>query len=327
MLHPPDRPSTLTAAGDNAVAFAIGVTADEWTLLILRYALRGARRYNDWRQVLPISHAVLTARLRRLEELGMLAAVEYQDRPRRLEYRLTPRGSAIWPVLVGIWAWESRWVEETEHLEAIRDVHCGHACQPMMTCAYCAAVIGARDVVGRFGPSGSWPRSVPNAKTRRLSHGAIHGDPGLLPNSMELIGNRWSAALLGAVFLGAHRFGEFQQRIGAPAAVVADRLRAFCARGVLYAAADERRLDRSTYHLTDKGAAFFPVIMSAIDWAQRWFHAPEGPALIFHHRGTGHGFAPVLVCDRCARPLTGPDVLVEPAIRATRTLPGTVLRT
>jgi len=110
MLHPPDRPSALPAGGENAVAYAIGVTADEWTLLIIRQALAGARRYKDWQRALPISHAVLTARLRRLEELGMLVAVPYQDRPRRLEYCLTQRGAEIWQVLVGIWAWEAHWV-------------------------------------------------------------------------------------------------------------------------------------------------------------------------------------------------------------------------
>src|SRR5690349_18417823 len=133
MLHPPDRPSALPAGGENAVAYAIGVTADEWTLLIVRHALAGVGRYNDWQRLLPISHAVLTSRLRRLEELGMLRAVPYQDRPRRLEYRLTPRGLGIWPVLVGIWAWEAHWVTDRR---VIRDVHCGHISRPLLSCGH-----------------------------------------------------------------------------------------------------------------------------------------------------------------------------------------------
>jgi DNA-binding HxlR family transcriptional regulator len=318
--HPPDRPSALPAGGDNAVAYAIGVTADEWTLLIIRQALHGARRYNDWQRAMPISHAVLTSRLRRLEELGMLVAVPYQDRPRRLEYHLTPRGLGIWPVLVGIWAWEAHWVSGGL---VIRDVHCGQLTLPLMACGRCRAVVRTRDVRGDFGPSGSWPRSVPHATNRRRSRGG-NGTPGLLPETTALVGNRWSAALLGAALFGAHRFGEFQSRMGAPASIVSDRLRTFCERGVLTATADEQRADRSLYHLTTKGRAFFPVVLCAIHWAQQWFQAPEGPAMEFRH--DDHPFTPVPLCDQCRVPLNRADTVIESAVRATNGRTGTVLR-
>ena len=320
MLHPPDRPSALPAGGDNAIAYAIGVTADEWTLLIIRQALYGARRYNDWQRAMPISHAVLTSRLRRLEDLGMLVAVPYQDRPRRLEYRLTPRGVGLWPVLVGIWAWEAHWVSDGL---VIRDVHCGLLTRPLMICGHCGAVVRARDVRGDFGPSGSWTRSVPHATNRRRSRDSL-GNPGLLPDTTALVGNRWSAALLGAAFFGARRFGEFQQRMGAPAAIVSDRLRTFCQRGVLEAAADEQRADRSLYHLTSKGRAFFPVVLSSIHWAQQWFVAPEGPAMEFHHGD--HRFTPALLCHQCATPMARTDTVIESDVHATPGRPGTVLR-
>lgn len=310
----------MPAGGDNAVAYAIGVTADAWTLQIIRLALEGARRYNDWQLALPISHAVLTSRLRRLEELGMLAAVPYQDRPRRLEYHLTPRGEGIWPVLVGIWAWEAYWVSGAP---VIRHVHCGQLVRPLLACGHCGAVVRARDVRGEFGPSGSWPRSVPHATNRRRSS-AGNGSPGMLPETTALVGNRWSAALLGAAFFGAQRFGEFQSRMRAPAAIVSDRLRTFCEHGVLEAAADEQRADRVTYHLTSKGRAFFPVVLCSIDWARRWFQAPEGPAMVFHH--DDHPFTPVLRCDQCRDLLARAGTVIEPHARATPGPPRTVLR-
>src|SRR2546423_1154126 len=320
MLHPPDRPSALPAGGENAIAYSIGVTADEWTLLIVRQALTGARRFNDWSRALPISNAVLTSRLRRLEELGMLVARPYQDRPRRLEYHLTRRGEGIWPVLVGIWAWEAHWVSGRP---VIRHVQCGQMIRPMLSCGRCGDAVRAKDVRGAFGPSGSWPRSVPNATNRRRS-AAGNGNPGLLPETTALVGNRWSAALLGAALFGAHRFGEFESRMRAPAAVVADRLRTFCEHGVLDAQPDQQRADRSLYHLTGKGRAFFPVVLCSIHWAQQWFHAPEGPAMEFTH--DGHGFTPELRCDRCRKPLARTDTVIEPEVRATPGRPGTVLR-
>ncbi len=62
------------------------------------------------------------------------------------------------------------------------------------------------------------------------------------------------------------------------------------------------------YRLTEKGRALFGVLVTALQWAQRWFHAPEGPAVILTHTGCGRRFDAVLVCDQCAEPLTGAQV-------------------
>ena len=61
-------------------------------------------------------------------------------------------------------------------------------------------------------------------------------------------------------------------------------------------------------------------VLSGIFWAERWFPAPEGPAMVFRHGD--HPFTPVLACDRCGRPLSGTEVLIEP--HATRSSASTV---
>ncbi|OLR94914.1 winged helix-turn-helix transcriptional regulator [Actinokineospora bangkokensis] len=310
MIHPPDRPTELGPGGDNAIAHAMGVAADEWTLLILRYALQdGVRRTAQWQQVLPISSAVLASRLRRMTELGLFSPVEDEE---GAAYHLTPRGAALWPVLVCIWAWEARWAEgHPLCLPRMRHLVCGHQFEPCMACRTCGGLVEPREVTGSFGPSGSWPRSAPNTTMRRRSSGSANLGPGFFPESRALIGNRWSAAMLGAAYLGAHRFSEFQRRLGAPATVIADRLRTFRSLGVLEVLGDADRTDRHHYRLTDKGRAFFPVVMSAIEWGQRWFLAPEGPAVVFRHRGSDHPFSVLLLCSACSRPLTGKEMTVD----------------
>jgi len=52
----------------------------------------------------------------------------------------------------------------------------------------------------------------------------------------------------------------------------------------------------------------FDVLVAALQWAQRWFRAPEGPAVILTHTGCGTRFDAVLACDQCAEPLTGAQV-------------------
>ena len=115
------------------------------------------------------------------------------------------------------------------------------------------------------------------------------------------MGNRWGFALLVAAFVGISRFTDFQSQLGAPPGSIADRLSIFTTNGVLVSA-DNR------YRLTEKGRALFGVLVLALQWAQRWFDAPEGPAVILTHTACERRFAATLVCDQCAMPLTGAQV-------------------
>lgn len=76
----------------------------------MREALSGVRRFGDFVERLEIPKAVLTARLARLVEEGMLDRVEYQPNPPRYEYRLTDKGRAFWDVLAAMWRWGSDWL-------------------------------------------------------------------------------------------------------------------------------------------------------------------------------------------------------------------------
>jgi DNA-binding HxlR family transcriptional regulator len=306
------RPTALERGGDNAVAVALGLIGDEWNLWILREALQGATRYNDWLRAGPISNSVLTQRLSRLAEMEVLSRVEYQSRPVRYAYTLTSRGRDVWPILLTMWWWERTWVPEIhEALPQMRHTRCGSAFEPMLICASCKEPVKPRDVVGRLGPSGAWARSVPASSSRRRS--GAGRPPAQIPQTMSIVGNRWSSALLGAAFLGATRFGEFAQRMGAPPTIVAQRLRTLCDEGVLAATPSSERADWVTYHLTDKGRAFFPILICTLDWGQRWYRAPEGRAVLYKHSGCGRSFHPKLACSACKELLRGHEISVEPA--------------
>jgi DNA-binding HxlR family transcriptional regulator len=300
MIHPPDRPTALHAGGDNSLAYLIGVAADEWTLLILRYALHGFDQFDQWLGTLPITPPLLAARLRRMSELGILAPTDGR-------HPLTRRGAALWPLIVTIAAWEGEWgADHSTSVPALRHLRCGGEFVPLMSCGTCGLVVVIREVAGEFGPSGSWPRSVPNTATRRTAGGSANLGPGFFPHSRALIGNRWSAAVLGAAYFGATRFSQFQRTVGAPATVVASRLNTFRELGVLSAVGDTDRADRATFALTDKGRAFFPVVMAGVDWSRRWYVAPEGSAIELRH--SDHRFWARLLCSACEEPLAGREI-------------------
>jgi DNA-binding HxlR family transcriptional regulator len=131
---------------------------------------------------------------------------------------------------------------------------------------------------------------------------------------MSVFGNRWAAALLVCAFLGTTRFTDFQTQLGAPPTLLAGRLQTFCANGVLTASsqAGEQRL---RYQLTEKGRAFFPVLIAALQCGQQWFHAPEGPAVRITHLACGRSFTGQLTCDQCAQRLAGAEISVVEANR------------
>lgn len=283
----------------------LALVGDEWTLLVMQQALLGATRYGEFLTRLPISNSVLTRRLGSLTEDGLLQRHRYQERPPRDEYLITARGQALWPVLLSIWEWERHWVpEHRESLPAMRHLRCGADFAPVLTCDTCDAPTTSGEVTAAWGPSGGWDRSLPVATTRRRSEDDRRDSPsGQFPETMSVLGNRWAFAILVAAFTGTTRFSDFQRTLSAPPASLADRLQTFRANGILTIADEDRQ-----YRLTPKGAAFLPVLVTALTWAQRSFPAVEGPAVLLTHTGHGHPFSPVLTCDQCGERLTGAAV-------------------
>ncbi|MFJ7207271.1 winged helix-turn-helix transcriptional regulator [Streptomyces sp. NPDC098789] len=101
---------TQLGDADCAIAQALDVVGDWWTLLIVRDAARGVARFDAFQRELGMSRKVLTERLRLLVEADVLTREPYQQRPVRHEYRLTPRGRALLPVLVALQDWGDAWI-------------------------------------------------------------------------------------------------------------------------------------------------------------------------------------------------------------------------
>jgi len=86
---------------------ALELLGEKWTLLIVRDALNGVRRFDDFRQHVGLSEAVLSNRLRKLVDAGVLITQPYQDAGsrERFEYRLTPKGRDLLPVVIALKQW------------------------------------------------------------------------------------------------------------------------------------------------------------------------------------------------------------------------------
>src|SRR3954447_21035188 len=115
-----------TYRGQNcSIAGALELGGEPWTLLILRDAMLGPRRFDDFQRNLGVARNVLQARLERLVEEGVLRRVRYQERPERYEYRLTRKGVDLWPVLVSLMKWGDKHVAPAGPPVIIRHIGCG----------------------------------------------------------------------------------------------------------------------------------------------------------------------------------------------------------
>ena len=88
-----------------SIARSLEIVGERWSLLILRSVLLGVNRFDDLLAELGITRSVLTARLTRLVDEGVLERVPYQQRPVRHEYRATAKGRDLWPVLAHLIRW------------------------------------------------------------------------------------------------------------------------------------------------------------------------------------------------------------------------------
>lgn len=136
-----------------------------------------------------------------------------------------------------------------------------------------------------------------------------------------VVGDRWTVLILRELFMRNHRFEEIQAQTGATPQMVAARLKALEAEGLVERRPYSTRPLRHDYHLTEKGEAFYPVLLALRAWGETWLKSPEeGRAVQYTHRSCGKpaGLGPV--CESCGLPLRREDLTVElsPAYREER---------
>jgi DNA-binding HxlR family transcriptional regulator len=155
---------------------------------------------------------------------------------------------------------------------------------------------------------------------RRTSFAAMNCS---VAGALEVLGEWWTFMVLRDAFLGVRRFEDFQRRLGIARNVLTVRLTTLVEHGVLERRRYQERPARYEYRLTQKGLDLYPVLVSLMQWGDRWTGKEAGPPMEVLHKRCGEVSAPHLVCDRCGeavdarqmQPVTGPgwDDAEEPA--------------
>ena len=139
-----------------SIAQALEALGDWWTLLIVRDAFFGARRFGDFQHSLGIAKNILSDRLQRLVEHEIFAKVDVGDSGQRFEYRLTEKGEALLPLLTALREWSDEWIFGRGHEPVIvKDRRTRRRLPKMRVTDTEGRVLGRRDLVTEPGPGAS----------------------------------------------------------------------------------------------------------------------------------------------------------------------------
>jgi DNA-binding HxlR family transcriptional regulator len=150
-----------------SVAATLQVVGDPWTLLILRDAFFGVRRFDEWQARLGVARNVLAARLKTLVEQGVLETRLYSEHPPRKDYVLTRKGRDLMPVIVALKVWGDQHVYGgATPLELTHA--CGAAFEAKVVCGACGAVVEGRDLTAHRHAAPSVGEALAAAQRQRI---------------------------------------------------------------------------------------------------------------------------------------------------------------
>jgi DNA-binding HxlR family transcriptional regulator len=170
----PEQPEGALDLGHRLDADSVGRTlslvGDRWTIMILREAFFGVRRYGQLARNLEIPRPTLSLRLRKLVQSGLLERVLYSSEPDRHEYRLTDAGRDLFPAVITLMRWGDTHLAGADGPPIVlRHESCGQRTRPHVTCDVCGEEINTRNVRPERGPGFAVKPSADKARRARAA--------------------------------------------------------------------------------------------------------------------------------------------------------------
>lgn len=148
-----------------SIARSLEVIGEWWTPLILRDAMFGITRFDDFETRLGISPATLSRRLDALVDAGVLRRVTYEEARDRHDYHLTEKGRDLWKVLAALREWGDRWIAGPGNEPVLAEHEgCAGTVRLRPVCDRCRELVEPADVTRRAGPGLVDPRLLPEAR-------------------------------------------------------------------------------------------------------------------------------------------------------------------
>lgn len=135
--------------------------------------------------------------------------------------------------------------------------------------------------------------------------------PCSLARSLQVVGEWWTLLVLRDVCFGWNRFEEIHDHLGIARNILKTRLDTLIEYDMLERRRYQTHPDRYEYHPTGRARELMPAILALVAWGDKWL-APDGPPVLFTHRGCAHDTVATVVCSACGQPLAAGDIDVRP---------------
>ena len=143
-----------------SVARAMDLLGERWTMLIMREAFYGVRRFSDMQRNLGIARNILSTRLQTLVRSGILERRLYQEEPERFEYRLTQAGRDLYPAVIAIMKWGDEYLADQAGPPVVLRHSCGELIDPVLVCDHCGGALHPHDITPEPGPGARVPTAT-----------------------------------------------------------------------------------------------------------------------------------------------------------------------
>jgi DNA-binding HxlR family transcriptional regulator len=214
-------------------------------------------------------------------------------------------GQALFDVVACMVSWEERHGRGPGS-PGVQIKHRGCAAArstPKLICTECEISVNARDVENPRASQPSHaqlPEKKANYRRTAVSRGASEARLPL-PESLEIVGDKWTIEILVIVFMRVGKFVDIQRLSGISSNVLSDRLGCLMRLGLLRQAAPDEDGLTGSYRITEKGLAFYPVLLALQAWADAWLPDRVRSPLRLRHTPCGRQLKLAVVCDACGQ--------------------------
>lgn len=288
---------------------ALEVVGDVPVLLILESMWLGSSRFSELQERTGLLKALLSNRLKRLAEKEILVKRPALPPKRTIEYALTRKGADLFHVTLMLYRWERKW-GTSEQRKSLRLKHdaCGALLEPETACNHCAETFQIIDVEWSEGAGTGWMPATYQRRRNQTNYNLEN--PSLLKGSVELLGDRWAALVMRAVFIGRSKFDDILEDAGITPNTLSSRLKRLLSAGVLKSEPYQNNPIRLKYSLTRKGLEYYNVIMMLMIWGDKHYASAEGPPVDLIHKACGAEFSPHVICSSCREIVMAQDVSI-----------------
>src|SRR3954451_19777924 len=140
-----------------SVGRAMDILGERWTMLIMREAFYGVRRFSDMQRNLGMARNILSAGLQPLVRLGILEGRRSQEEPERFKSRLSQAGRDLYPAVIAIMKWGDEYLAEEAGPPVVLRHSCGELIAPVLVCDHCREPLHPHDVTPEPGPGAQVP--------------------------------------------------------------------------------------------------------------------------------------------------------------------------